>query len=82
MDLKSLHAAGSRVRDTLGPMNSLQERVQCEALARKVMPVEAAVRFVEDGATLAVSGFTRLDRVEGWWRAYEAACRAFRPEGP
>lgn len=39
--------------------SSLTERVQCEALRRKLVPVEEAVRHVRDGDTLAVSGFTK-----------------------
>ena len=37
----------------------IAERIQCEALLRKLMPVEEAVRGVRGGDVLAVSGFTR-----------------------
>ena len=39
--------------------SELSERIQCEALRRKLMPAEAVVRDVRDGAVLAVSGFTK-----------------------
>jgi acyl-CoA hydrolase len=39
--------------------SSLGERIQCEALRRKLMPVEEAVRRVRSGDVLAVSGFTK-----------------------
>ena len=37
----------------------ISERIQCEALRRKVMPVEEAVKHVRSGDVLAVSGFTK-----------------------
>ncbi|MCY1009248.1 acetyl-CoA hydrolase [Nannocystis pusilla] len=39
--------------------SSIGERVQCEALLRKLVPVEEAVRHVRSGDVLAVSGFTK-----------------------
>lgn len=39
--------------------DSLSARIECEALRRKLVPVEEAVRHVKDGDTLAVSGFTK-----------------------
>jgi len=40
-------------------VSPLAERIECEALRRKVMPVEEAVRHVRSGDVLAVSGFTK-----------------------
>ena len=40
-------------------MATLEERVECTALLRKVVPVEEAVRHVSHGSTLAISGFTK-----------------------
>jgi acyl-CoA hydrolase len=57
----------------------LRERVQCEALARKVMPVEEAVRFVADGATLAISGFTRSGEPKVFMPALAADLAARTP---
>ena len=37
----------------------LATRIECEALRRKVMPAEEAVKHVRDGHVLAVSGFTK-----------------------
>lgn len=39
--------------------SDLLARIECEALRRKLVPVEAAVQHVRDGDTLAVSGFTK-----------------------
>ncbi|MBZ5708135.1 acetyl-CoA hydrolase/transferase C-terminal domain-containing protein [Nannocystis pusilla] len=39
--------------------SELHERIECEALRRKLMPVEEAVRLVRNGDVLAVSGFTK-----------------------
>lgn len=39
--------------------STLTERIECEALRRKLVPVEEAVRHVKDGDVLAVSGFTK-----------------------
>jgi acetyl-CoA hydrolase len=39
--------------------SALYERIECEALRRKVMPVEEAVKRVKSGDVLAVSGFTK-----------------------
>ncbi|MBL9104224.1 MAG: acetyl-CoA hydrolase [Myxococcales bacterium] len=59
--------------------SSLQERVQCEALARKLMPVEAAARLVKDGDTLAVSGFTRAGEPKAFMPALAAELAARAP---
>lgn len=40
-------------------MATLNERIECKELLRKVMPVEEAVKFINDGATVAISGFTK-----------------------
>ncbi|AKT43630.1 acetyl-CoA hydrolase/transferase C-terminal domain-containing protein [Chondromyces crocatus] len=40
-------------------MSSLADRVECPELFAKAMPVEEAVRFVEPGNTLVISGFTK-----------------------
>lgn len=62
-------------------ISSLRERIQCDALARKVMPVEEAVRFVRDGDTVAVSGFTRTGEPKAFLPALarDLAARAPTP---
>lgn len=60
-------------------MSSLTERIECEALRRKVMPVEEAVRFVGDGATLAVSGFTRSGEPKTFMPALAAHLATLTP---
>src|SRR4051812_47906733 len=40
-------------------MSTIEERVECKALLRKLVPVEEAVKEVGDRTTLAVSGFTK-----------------------
>jgi len=56
-----LPGSAARAVQAHAPMatSSLGERIQCEALLRKLMPAEEAVRHVRDGMVLAVSGFTR-----------------------
>lgn len=40
-------------------VSPLSERIQCEALRRRLVPAEEAARRVRDGDVLAISGFTR-----------------------
>lgn len=40
-------------------MASLQERIECKELLRKVVPVEEAVKHVSDHCTIGISGFTK-----------------------
>jgi acetyl-CoA hydrolase len=40
-------------------MSELTQRIECAELLKKVMPVEEAVKFIHDGSTLAISGFTK-----------------------
>ncbi|HPI39331.1 MAG TPA: acetyl-CoA hydrolase/transferase C-terminal domain-containing protein [Pseudobdellovibrionaceae bacterium] len=40
-------------------MSNMVERLECLELHKKIMPVEEAVKFIHDGATLAISGFTK-----------------------
>jgi acyl-CoA hydrolase len=40
-------------------MTTLQDRIECKALLDRVVSVEEAVRHVTDGATVAISGFTK-----------------------
>ncbi|MBF5045716.1 acetyl-CoA hydrolase [Aggregicoccus sp. 17bor-14] len=40
-------------------MTTLQDRIECKALLDRVVTVEEAVRHVTDGATVAISGFTK-----------------------
>lgn len=40
-------------------MSTINERVECKDLLRKLMPVEEAVKLIPNGATLAISGFTK-----------------------
>lgn len=40
-------------------MSTIAERVECKELLKKLMPAEEAVKFIHDGATIAISGFTK-----------------------
>lgn len=40
-------------------MSTLEQRIENPKLRSKVIPVEEAVKYVKDGCTLAVSGFTK-----------------------
>ncbi len=40
-------------------MAILTERVECKELLDKLMPVEEAVKFVQDRTKIAISGFTK-----------------------
>jgi len=55
------------------------ERIECEALRRKVMPVEEAVRFVRDGDVVAVSGFTRSGEPKAFMPALAAHLATLAP---
>ena len=59
--------------------SSLSERVECEALRRKLVPVEEAVRHVRDGDTVAVSGFTRAGEPKGFLLALPAHLESLGP---
>jgi hypothetical protein len=54
-----MDATGAYHRQVMQQYEGMANRVQCEALRRKLVPVEEAVRHVRDGDTLAVSGFTK-----------------------
>lgn len=60
--------------------SSLNERVQCEALRRKIVPVEEAVRWVKDGDTLAVSGFTKAGEPKVFMPALARHLATLAPE--
>lgn len=40
-------------------MSALTDRIECEELLRKIVPVEEAVKHVTDRSTIAISGFTK-----------------------
>ena len=61
-------------------VSALSERVQCEALRRKLMPVEAAVRHVRDRDTLAVSGFTKAGEPKTFLLALPAHLATLGPD--
>ena len=59
---------------------SLAERIECEALRRKVMPAEEAARFVKDGDVLAVSGFTKAGEPKVFMPALARHLEALGPD--
>lgn len=58
----------------------LSERIQCEALRRKVMPVEEAVKHVRSGDVLAVSGFTKAGEPKTFMPALARHLAALGPD--
>ncbi len=60
--------------------DTLLERVQCEALRRKLKPAEEAVRHVRDGSVVAVSGFTKAGEPKTFLTALVSHLAASAPD--
>ena len=58
----------------------LSERIQCEALLRKLMPAEEAVKQVRSGDVLAVSGFTKAGEPKVFMPALAKHLAALGPD--
>lgn len=60
--------------------SALDERIECEALRRKVVPVEEAVRHVRAGDVLAISGFTKAGEPKAFMPALARHLAALGPD--